>query len=54
MVGTIKSVMTTSWVTTNGNSECVGAIIFKAGTFSNACTIPTKTFRYNATAAPTT
>lgn len=45
MASTTKSAITTSCVSKNGGSDCVGAIDFKAGTFWKACTIPTKTLR---------
>ncbi len=45
MAKTMKSVRTMSCVSLNGGSVCVGAIIFNAGIFSNACTIPTNTLK---------
>src|SRR5437762_1432019 len=36
-----KSARTTSWVSLNGGSVCVGAIACRAGTFSNNCTTNT-------------
>ncbi len=45
MPSTTKIAMTISCATTKGGSDCVGASRLRKGTFSNACTTPTKTFR---------
>src|SRR5216684_2465730 len=44
---TTNRAMTTTCATTNGASDCVGAIAFRAGTFWKTCATKTKTFRYS-------
>ena len=44
-VSTMKSASRASCAILKGGSDCVGAIAFRAGTFSKSCTAKTKTFR---------
>ena len=50
----MKTTMTRIWAILNGDSDCVGAIAFSAGTFAKSCATKTKTFRYSRSTAVTT